>query len=211
MVEPSSTRSAIIPTKNKQYTGHRGCRGGRRVQKKKRGRLDGICNLENIKLNNKEVNILNAGLKCAANKPINTFSVYNDVHKYIRKINMKRYFLGINSAPSNKIGNITIGVDSGLKNKSLFNPPQPSNKHVEVFKQMVLKDVEKLIPRKNVNSKYIEDGLKSLESKKDVIIRPADKGGGVVILDNNFYHSQLNNMLLDTNTYQQLKNDLTAY
>lgn len=46
----------------------------------------GIYNLAKIELTNKEINILNAGVKCAVNKPTKKFSVYIDVHKYIGKI-----------------------------------------------------------------------------------------------------------------------------
>lgn len=71
-----------------------------------------------------------------------------------------------------------LGVDSGLKNRSLFNPPHPANHQVEVFKQLVLKDLDRITPKKTLNPKRIMEGIKALENRKDVIIRPADKGGG---------------------------------
>lgn len=37
----------------------------------------------------------------------------------------------------------------------------------------------------------IKDGIKLLEDRKDIIIKPADKGGGVVVMDKSFYHKQL--------------------
>lgn len=39
------------------------------------------------------------------------------------------------------------------------------------------------------------------------MIRPADKGGGVVILKKDFYLNQLNEMLNDTSTYTKLDRD----
>lgn len=60
-----------------------------------------------------------------------------------------------------------------------------------------------------MNPKHIMEGIKALENRKDVIIHPADKGGGVVVMDKTYYHSQLLDMLQDENTYQQLDKDPT--
>lgn len=43
-----------------------------------------------------------------------------------------------------------------------------------------------------------------------MVIRPADKGSGVVILTKDFYHNQLNEMLMDVDTYKKLNNDPTS-
>lgn len=91
---------------------------------------------------------------------------------------MKKYFLGNKFNPTNRNRVTTVGVGSGLRNKSAFNPPQASNHHVEVFKQLVLKDLEGVVPKKYVNPRYIQEGIEALENRKNVIIRPAHKGGG---------------------------------
>lgn len=66
-----------------------------------------------------------------------------------------------------------------------------------------------LVPKKKVNPKRIQDGIEQLERRREIIIRPADKGGGVVILDKDFYYTQLNNMLLDQEAYVKLERDPT--
>lgn len=91
---------------------------------------------------------------------------------------MKKYFLSHPANPTMRIASLTDRVDSGLKNKSIFNLQNPSNHFIEVFKNLVLKDIEELTPKKRVNPEYITDGIKSLENKKNLIIRPADKGAG---------------------------------
>lgn len=68
---------------------------------------------------------------------------------------------------------------------------------IEVFKNLVLKDIEELVPKKRVNPEYIKEGIKSLENRKNIIVRPADKGGGVVGLDKSFYHNQMMDLLGD--------------
>lgn len=54
-----------------------------------------------------------------------------------------------------------------------------------------MRDIEELPIKNRVNPGYIRDGLKSLEDKKNIIMRPADKGGGVVLMNKTFYHNQL--------------------
>lgn len=74
----------------------RGCRAGRQKisKKEKKGHLnDGIYNSCKAKLDHKELNIFNLGLKCAPKKPLNEFEVYIITHKFIQKLNTKIYFL----------------------------------------------------------------------------------------------------------------------
>lgn len=64
-----------------------------------------------------------------------------------------------------------------------------------------------VIPKKNLNPRFIEDGIEQLEERNNIIIRP---GGGVVILDKSFYDTRLEGMLLDENTYIKLRTDPTS-
>lgn len=104
----------------------RGCRAGRKVQEKKDGiKTGGIFNLSDTVLSYKETNILHLGLKCGLKRPINKFDVFIDIHKYMCKVNMKKYFLNKNSEPTT--GTASVALDSGLRNKSLFNPLNKAN------------------------------------------------------------------------------------
>ena len=76
-----------------------------------------------------------------------------------------------------------------------------------MFKGLVLRDLDHLKPKKNVSVKHIQEGIDMLEKRKNIIIRPADKGGGVVILNKAFYHGQISDMLADKSTYSLLEQD----
>lgn len=134
-----------------------GCRPGQSIQKKERASLGEIFNLTDVTLTHKETSILNLGLKCGLKRPINKFNVFIDVHKFMRKMNMKKYFLNKNSQPVTNIS--SVPVDSGLHNKSLFNPLNGANQQVEVFKGLKLRDFEGLILKKNVNPRHIQEGI----------------------------------------------------
>ena len=75
---------------------------------------------------------------------MNKFDVFIDTHKFIRTLNMKKYFLSHPSDTSNQLVRTSINIDSGLRNKSVFNPQNANNHFVEVFKNMVIKDIEEL-------------------------------------------------------------------
>lgn len=50
-------------------------------------------------------------------------------------------------------------------------------------------------------NKQTQQGLKELEKKKDIIIRLADKGVGIVVLDKKDYKKELNRLIEDKETY----------
>lgn len=108
-------------------------------------------------------------------RPLGKFDGYIDVHKFMRKISIKKYFL--NKNPVLASSTMAIAVDSRLKNKSLFNPPSIATQHLEVFKKCSFMWLDLLTPIKDVNLRCIKEGIEALESRKDIVIRPADKGG----------------------------------
>lgn len=92
----------------------------------------------------------------------------------------------------------------------MFNPANSANQHVEVFRNLILKDLEQIVPKKNINPRHMQEGIVQLEGINNIIICPADKGGGVVIVDKIFYDTQLSNMLADDDTYVKLRSDPTS-
>lgn len=54
-----------------------------------------------------------------------------------------------------------------------------------------------------------QNALKSLRKNPHIIIRPADKGGTVVVLDRKLYNKQIFTMLSDSDTYIPLNSDPT--
>lgn len=91
-----------------------------------------------------------------------------------------------------------------LHNKSIFNPVVMDNKHIEVLKKLVLEDVRALKIKKKEEPAHIKKGIKTLLRRNDVIIRPADKGGGIVIQTKEDYHTAMSKLLDDEITYQKL-------
>ena len=51
--------------------------------------------------------------------------------------------------------------------------------------------------------------LTSLRNRTDIVIKPADKGGAVVVWDRNLYLDEATKQLSDTQFYQQIDRDVT--
>lgn len=52
-------------------------------------------------------------------------------------------------------------------------------------------------------------GLKSLCDRKDLVVRPADKGGGIVMMDKSDYVTEMYRILEDHDTYKELPSNPT--
>lgn len=101
-----------------------------------------------------EQQVLSQGLKFAPLHKLNTFETFIDVHKCVHKINIKRHFIMNpieNRSPvtSTSLPQVNLGGDTRTRhtkfsNASWFNPPGFVAPSVQVFKDMVLKDLEAL-------------------------------------------------------------------
>jgi len=76
---------------------------------------------------------------------------------------------------------------------------------------ILVEDINDLIfknkPKHNI-SKLERKTILNLRNDKSIIIKRADKGGCIVILDSHCYASKVNDMLSDTTTYTKTSVDL---
>ncbi|XP_078527507.1 uncharacterized protein LOC144799808 [Lissotriton helveticus] len=73
------------------------------------------------------------------------------------------------------------------------------NKDIETFERVVDKSIDSLLNQKNwINynlSKTETEALKTLEQREDLTIKPADKGGSIVIMSSSDYENRINLLL----------------
>lgn len=91
-------------------------------------------------------------------------------------------------------------IHSQLRNKSSY-PTVNDNKHIEVFRKLVIQDVRNLKSRKKEEPKYIKNVICKLTERNNVVIRPVDKGGGIVIQSKEQYHGNMLKLLDNKHTY----------
>lgn len=94
---------------------------------------------------------------------------------------------------------------SGLHNASLFNPPGVLAPSIKTFKDVVLRDLDLLPSKRTRSDRDMVKGLNSLCENKEIVIRPADKGGG-----KKDYLIEMSRILGDRDTYRPLLSDPKA-
>ncbi|XP_075053840.1 multidrug and toxin extrusion protein 1-like [Mixophyes fleayi] len=96
-----------------------------------------------------------------------------------------------------------------FKPKSTFFPTHCKGHWVETFENLVKEDLRRIKrDKRTLNlSKKEREALKNLKENKKIVIKPADKGGSVVIQDVDQYHQEVMRQLGDENTYEILKTD----
>lgn len=84
----------------------------------------------------------------------------------MRKINIKKSILSNSQTRVNKLCSGSNVIEhSSLQNKSLYNPQIHDNQHIEVFKKLVLQDLDQL------KIKNIQDPIHTVSKKAYVLLR----------------------------------------
>ena len=94
--------------------------------------------------------------------------------------------------------------DSLVKNPSSFTPKPGRNKELDTFLNNIRiqePNTNEVQQRTCNTSKPELDALSNLEKDRTIVIKEADKGGGVVIMDTEFYRQIMLAHLNDQNTY----------
>ncbi|XP_056410173.1 uncharacterized protein LOC130340502 [Hyla sarda] len=96
-----------------------------------------------------------------------------------------------------------------------FYPVASRSEALDRFQELVERDLVKLNEQVSRNNAYDNlnknerIALKELSENKSIVIRNADKGGNIIVLDSGLYKQLNEDMLLDTSTYRKLRNDPT--
>uniref|UniRef100_A0A8C5PLH9 Uncharacterized protein n=1 Tax=Leptobrachium leishanense TaxID=445787 RepID=A0A8C5PLH9_9ANUR len=170
--------------------------------------MKGIFNLSNKILTRSETSVLNKGLKFAPSNRLDKFGVFIDLQRFKRKLSLKKYFLK-QPVEREVVQNCTPNVHTTLKNRSKFYPRHMVSDEIKMFEGLVMKDIEKLSTKLDKQNLTKEErmALKDLQKDPNIIIKPADKGGGIVIWSKESYKEEALRLLDDNSTYTKLTKD----
>ena len=141
------------------------------------------------------------GLKFTPTPKRNIYEVKKDIEDFTRKLRLTEFF----AAEENN----STDTESIARGKGSFAPPANRNRTLDATinylkTQTFTETTEKV---KNNLTKNERKGLQELKINKDIIIKEADKGGCVVVMDTEHYVNMVMSQLKDKKTYQTTKNN----
>ena len=162
-------------------------------------------NLSKKELTEVEKLTLEKGLNFVPTQQLDKFKLNQELNEFFRRIRLHVFFKDQKGIPDNE-------GDSGLHPKSDFNPPT-ALMPVEVlaFEQAVMKDINEFDPLSfkcfHNFSKAEKQAAEALGNDGEITIKPADKGGAIVIQNTEDYRRECLRLLADTRNYKLLKSD----
>lgn len=188
-----------------------------------------VINLSDHILTDVDVSLLQKGLTFSPSDHFNTFSAVKDLHIFARSLIFKKWHHKKDSdeydtifetesernavrileelAAENEPETQAIGmIPECIRVKSKKFPPLSVCPAVDLFVKMVTKDFEALptsICNDNLTSEQ-RSSLKKLRELKDILFKPADKGGNLVVWPKKQYETEAYRQLRDRTCYQKL-------
>ena len=169
-----------------------------------------VVNLSDYKLNEAEISILAKGMKfCPTPGEPNFGLLREDLDQFHTRIKRKLFFSNLpvdeDTNPTG-IGNLHTDNDafrdSKFKEASKWKPPPIVN--LEIFcRQNEYDLLSHKVPKNNFQNltRSERDAIKSLMANKNIVIKPADKGGAVVVMNVTDYINEGLRQLTDANFY----------
>lgn len=196
-----------LPKKSRRLTGR--SKNQKRNFRKKRFKDDillssnVVVNLSSFKLSLAEISVINKGLGFVPSYLKPKFDIINnDLLRFERKLQLF-YFFKNKSDTEEDDQQSTLGKPLLQSNSTWW--PRKLNGHITRLCFNIKHSIFSLLDRHKVKFNLTRaevNALKRLRHNRDIILKKADKGGGIAVLDTELYLSKINTLLSDTNTYR---------
>ena len=155
-----------------------------------------MINISKRDLSDIQIKVLEKGLKFTPTPKRDTTDIVKDTDEFCRKLRLREYF-----------GDSENDDQSLVRNNTNFKPPPNRNIHLDEYISCL-----KGSANANANTKRVKDNLNkeerkaidSLRNDHSIVIKEADKGGAVVIMDCEHYKCMAMEQLLNTEYYTKL-------
>ena len=176
------------------------------------GQYFGVVNLSNYSIRFEELKILGRGLKFCPTPPLYDHGMAKEsIDKFFRNANLFLFFSDENNSHEKIELNSTDGFKhEKLKLPSKFNPPKPNMlEHIqEILTDRILNhNPNRNRPRNMTNSEY--KIIENLKENNSIVIKKADKGYNIVILNRDYYIKEAMRQLSDKKFYKECTKDHT--
>jgi hypothetical protein len=167
--------------------------------------------LDNVPLTKAQISALNKGLGFVPSQNrIHTNQLTDDIKRFERRLQLHYFF--VNKNESNTATRKEF-KHSTFKPRSTWWPRKLQASITDLcanLNQTIHKILKFKVKQHNLTRDEY-NGLKELQSNKDIIIKPCDKGGGIAVLSKTKYIEKINSLILDPAVYTptNLDNTLT--
>ena len=170
--------------------------------------IDNIYNMGNFPLSQSERDVLNKGLSFVCSPDMVTKGeVFQAFLKFKRRMLLHYHFF---IRPTK---NETKTHPKISKSNSNWEPPNYKQKSLQTFFGNVSKDLQRLYeqPKQNITNLSPAEltALENMKERKEMVIKPADKGGKIVLWPRQQYIEEASRQLGDKNYYEEQTEDRT--
>ncbi|CAJ0966054.1 unnamed protein product [Ranitomeya imitator] len=225
------TRSGVSNKKQSDYTFHPYRRRDPSPIEYRR-KDNKVINLSHHTLSKTDLSLLSKGLSFSPVMGFDTFTAIKDLHIFARSLLFKRHFYDDSlhqlfpteeeQAALRILEDLSIEhnlpeggkIPPSIRPHSKKFPPLSSCTNIDLFVQLVTKDFLKIPHFKRYDNLTREERnrLNALQKMPDVVIKPADKGGNIVIWPKTMYEKEAFRQLNDKTCYRKLTyNPLSAF
>lgn len=171
---------------------------------KKSTQLNSVVNISNHPLSKPQLALLNKGLGFCPTLPNpDPIKTLRDTYLFNRKLRLLHHFQGEPYTPTTKL----------YKQPSGWTPKANVNKDLDKYINVITEEITNNQttntnkPHRNLHSDEFT-AIKELRNNQDIIIKPADKGGAVVVMNKTDYLNEVYRQLNDESIYKKVEDDL---
>ena len=163
-----------------------------------------VANFSNLKLSQTHHDLLNLGLSfCPTPRHINPVKVCYDNEQFRRRLRLQEYFSTKNRDNcSSTNNNKTKEWTPDGRNQFIDSFVNRARTYYDNFVSSISHDTRSNLPNNQ------QSALKDLSSNNDIVIKEADKGGAITIINKEGYITDCNTLLEDNSTYHKTTTDV---
>ena len=175
---------------------------------------------EDLQLDTHERSVLEKGLNyIPTRKHCDEYTAKADCEKFYRRLRLKAHFSSNQESREMDTSQTPVLSEDttfeSLKPKtSNWTPPPGRFGSLDYYISKCRSEVNKLNFKRHLATDNLTPGeraaLISLRQRPDIVIKPADKGGAVVVWDRNLYKQEAERQLSDSTFYERLDRDFTV-
>ena len=180
-----------------------------------------VINLSDYSLNQTDLRLLSKGLTFTPTPDVaNIGEIKSDLDRFLRKIRLRLYFSeeisedepSSSSSPTQtQVSEFEDTLIRKFRNKSNWSPKN-QDAQVETYIRTVITEFQKLKLRNPPKSNLTQEEkqrLNLLQNNQHIVVKPADKGSAIVIMNRTDYITEATRQLSDTKFYTKTQVDLT--